>query len=168
MPLSGLIIWTLIGIAGVLLPARQTVWVLFIGTGLIVYLGMFLSRFTGENFLGRSKPKNPFDTLFFLTVGMSLLVFAIAIPFFMIEYSSLPLTVGILTGLMWMPLSWIIQHWIGIFHSISRTILVVGAWYVYPEKRFVVIPFIIVALYVFTIVILERRWKIIQSYQHAI
>ena len=28
---------------------------------------------------------------------------------------------------MWIPFSWIIQHWVGIFHSLTRTILVVAA-----------------------------------------
>ena len=75
---------------------------------------MLLSRFTGENFLDKSRPKNAFDSLFMLTVKMSLLVYAIAIPFFLRDYTSLPLSVGILTGLMWLPISWIIRHWIGI------------------------------------------------------
>lgn len=113
MPLAGLIAWTIIGIAGALLPPFPAVLVLFGGAGSIVYLGMFLSRFTGEHFLDRSKPKNSFDQLFFYTIAMSLLVFAIAIPFFQADYTSLPLSVGILTGLMWVPFSWIIEHWVG-------------------------------------------------------
>src|SRR5439155_14648397 len=64
-----------------------------------------LSRFTGENFLDKNKPKNVFDSLFFHCIAMALLVYAIAIPFFRVDYTSLPLTVGILAGLMWVPLS---------------------------------------------------------------
>ena len=99
-PLAGLIVWLIIGIAGLTLSTQATVWVLFIGTGSIVYLGLFISKFTGENFLEKNKPKNEFDNLFLFTVGQAVLVYAIAIPFFMIDYSSLPLSVGILTGLM--------------------------------------------------------------------
>ena len=87
-PLSGLIVWLLVGLAGLFLPARITVWVLFIGTGSIVYLALFLSKFTGENFLDKQKPKNEFDKLFFFTVGQAVLVYAIAIPFFLIDYTS--------------------------------------------------------------------------------
>jgi hypothetical protein len=132
--------------------------VLFIGTGSIVYLGIILSKFTGENFFDKSKPKNTFDRLFLMTVIMSALVYAIAIPFFIIDHTSLPLTVGILTGLMWLPFSWIIQHWIGMFHSITRILLIVAAWYLFPQHRFVIIPFIIVIIYVFTIIVLNKRW----------
>ncbi len=156
-PLAGIIIWLIVGIAGLTLPVKFTVWVLFIGTGSIVYLAMFISMFTGENFLDKTKPKNEFDNLFMFTVGQSVLVYSISIPFFIIDYSSLPMTVGILTGLMWLPFSWIIKHWVGIFHSIVRTVLVLLLWYLFPEHRFITIPFAIVLIYLVTIIILENR-----------
>jgi hypothetical protein len=159
MPLSGLIAWTIIGIAGALLPPFWAVLTLFFAAGSIVYLGMLISRFTGEHLLQRSRAGNAFDRLFFHTVAMALLVFAIAIPFFQADYTSLPLTVGILTGLMWVPFSWIVEHWIGIFHAVARTVLVTAAWYLFPDLRFVLIPAIIVAIYAVTIYVLERRWR---------
>jgi hypothetical protein len=159
MPLAGLIVWMLIGVAGAFLRPILAVWSLFIGAGFIAYLGMLLSRFTGENFLDKKKPKNAFDSLFFHCVAMALLVYAIAIPFFRVDYTSLPLTVGILAGLMWVPFSWIIQHWVGIFHTVARTVLVTAAWYLAPHRRFVIIPAVIVGVYAVTIIILEQRWR---------
>ena len=158
-PLSGLIVWLIIGIAGLTLPATANVWVLFIGTGSIVYLALFISKFTGENFLDKNKPKNEFDTLFMYTVGQAVVVYAIAIPFFLIDYSSLPMTIGILTGTMWIPFSWIIKHWVGLFHTISRTVLVLGLWYALPDHRFTAIPAAIVVIYLITILVLRSRVK---------
>jgi ethanolamine transporter EutH len=91
------------------------------------------------------------------TVVMAWLVFAIVIPFFRIEPTSLPLTVGILAGLMWLPFGWIINHWVGTFHAVTRTVLCLVAWYAFPDRRFVVIPAVIVATYLVTIVALVRR-----------
>jgi hypothetical protein len=159
MPLAGTIAWTAAGVAGAALPPVGASWALFIATGSTVYLGLFLSRFTGERFTDRNRPKNTFDTLFFTTVAMSLMVYAIAIPFFLHDYTSLPLTVGILAGLMWLPLSWILEHWVGIFHTVSRTLLVTAAWYLFPTHRFTVIPAVIVAIYAVTMLVLERRWR---------
>ena len=159
MPLAELVVWLVIGLAGLWLPAPVVVWVLFIGTGSIAYLGILFSKFTGEDFLDKTRPKNTFDHLFFLSMGMSLLVFAIALPFFRADYTSLPLSVGILAGLMWLPLSWILQHWVGIFHGVARTVLVLGAWVAFPGRRFVVVPLVIVGLYAVTIVVLEQRWR---------
>jgi len=158
-PLAGLIVWLIIGIAGLTLPVRTTIWVLFIGAGSIVYLGIFISKFTGEDFLDKSKPKNEFDNLFLITVAQAFLVYSIAIPFFLLEYSSLPMTVGILTGLMWLPFSWIIKHWVGMFHAILRTISVLILWYALPEHRFIAIPFAIVVIYIITLLILRNRKK---------
>jgi|SRR5690554_2980308 len=159
-PLAGLIIWTIIGFVGIFFSDFIAVWSIFIGTGSIAYLGMFISKFTGEDFLDKSKPKNEFDKLFLLTVGQALLAYAIAIPFFLVDYSSLPMTVGILTGLMWLPFSWIINHWIGIFHVTFRTTIVLALWYLLPEYRFVSIPFAIVLIYIITIVVLRNRRKL--------
>lgn len=163
MPLAGTIAWTIVGISSLFLSPSQLVWVVFIATGSIAYLGMFLSKFTGENFLEKSKPKNSFDSLFFHTVAMSLLVYLIAIPFLRADYTSLPLTVGILTGLMWVPLSWIIQHWIGIFHGVARTISLVILWYLFPNDRFLFLPMAIVAIYIFTVIVLELRYRALQA-----
>jgi len=156
-PLAGLIVWTIIGFVGIFFSDFVAVWSIFIGTGSIVYLALLLSKYTGENFLDKNKPKNEFDTLFLFTVGQAILVYSIAIPFFTVDYSSLPMTVGILTGLMWLPFSWIIKHWIGIFHTLMRTILVLTLWYLLPGYRFIAIPFGIVLVYVITIIIMCKR-----------
>ncbi|MBF39251.1 DUF7010 family protein [Idiomarina sp. UBA4520] len=158
-PLSGLIAWCIIAASSLFLEPFPLSLVTFIATGSIVYLALFLSKFTGENMLDKSKPKNTFDKLFMLTVLMSASVYSIAIPFFLEDYTSLPLAIGVLTGLMWIPISWIIQHWIGIAHGLARTILVVAAWYAFPEHRFLAVSLVIVALYVFAITVLEIRWR---------
>ena len=156
-PLAGMIVWFIIGTIGLFFSDFIAVWSIFIGTGIIVYLGLFLSKFTGENFLDKSRPKNEFDTLFLFTAGQAILVYSIAIPFFLLDYSSLPMSVGILTGLMWLPFSWIVKHWVGIFHALSRTILVLTLWYLLPDHRFIVIPFGIVLIYLITLMILRNR-----------
>lgn len=158
-PLSGLIAWGVIAICSLFLKPVPLSLVTFIATGSIVYLALFLSKFTGENMLDKSKPKNTFDRLFLLTVLMSVSVYAIAIPFFLEDYTSLPLTIGVLTGLMWIPMSWIIQHWIGVVHGVARTVLVVATWYAFPEHRFLAVSLVIVVLYVFAITVLEMRWR---------
>jgi len=159
MPLAGVVAWSIVGVAGVFLPPGPEVWVLFGATGSILFLGLLFSRFTGENFVDKQRPKNVFDGLFLRTVAMAVLVYAIAIPFFQADYTSLPLTVGILSGLMWLPFSWIIGHWVGTFHALARTGLVTAAWYLFPTLRFVVVPAVIVMTYVVTIVVLEARWR---------
>lgn len=159
MPLAGTIAWAVVAAGGLLLDTFGAAMALFVATGSIVYLGIGLSKLTGEDFLDKSRPKNAFDALFMHTVAMSLGVYAIAIPFFMLDASSLPLSVGILTGLMWLPLSWILRHPVGWWHAGLRTAGVLAAWLAFPEHRFVAVPLVIVAVYAGTIWVLERRWQ---------
>lgn len=157
MPIAGTIAWLVAGAAGMWLGTRGAAIVLFAATGSIFYLGLVVARFTGEDLLGRTRPGNFFDRLFLLTIAMACGVYAIAIPFFLVEPTSLPLTVGILTGLMWIPFSGLLGHWIGFFHAITRTVLIVVAWYLWPEHRFVSIPAVIIAVYLVTIRVLAAR-----------
>jgi hypothetical protein len=161
MPLSGTIAWAVVGIGSLYLNEFQSSWLLFIATGSIVYLAMGISRLTGENFFRGFG--NPFDRLFFVGLFMALLVYAIVIPFFMTDYRSITLGVGILTGLMWMTFSWIIQSWIGYAHVIVRTLLILVVWYLFPEHHFQTVPAVIVGVYLVTILNLEHRWKKLQA-----
>jgi len=107
MPVAGLLCWAIVGIGGYFLASSiAKSWLLFIATGSIVYVAMLVSKFTGETFF--RKEKNTFDRLFFQGLMMALMVYSISIPFFLQDYRSLPMSVGILTGLMWMPFSWIV------------------------------------------------------------
>jgi hypothetical protein len=166
-PIAGLIAWLIVGVSGLLLPDTTTVWVLFGATGCIVYLALFISKLTGENFLDKTKSKNEFDSLFLFTVMQAVLIYSIAIPFFMMDRTSLPLTVGILTGTMWMPFSWVIKHWIGVFHAIFRTVVILILWYAFPDDRFVLIPFAIVIVYIITMLVLKNR-KVVTTSQEAV
>lgn len=157
MPIAGTIAWSIIGVCGVFLPLSLAAWVLFIGTGSIFGMALLIARWLGEDLLGKTRPGNAFDALFLHTMVMSWLVFAIAIPFFEVKLTSLPLSVGILLGLMWVPFSWIIQHWVGLFHAFTRTALVLAAWYLFPGDRFVAVPAAIVVVYLATIFVLLRR-----------
>lgn len=164
MPLAGILVWSALILTGALLSPKAQVLAVFIGTGSIVYLAMFLAKLTGEQLKFKSnKKRNFFDTLFLSAVAMSFLCYALAIPFFLENYRSLPFAVAILTGLMWLPLSVLIQHWVGVFHAVVRTIFCTLAWIMYPEHSFVLQPLIVVAMYVVSIAALELRWKRMQS-----
>jgi hypothetical protein len=157
MPIAGAIAWSAAGILGAILPdADSASMALFLCMPAVFPLAIVIGRFTGDDLFGTAS-RNDLDTLFGHGVLMSILVWAIAIPFWMIEPSSLPLGAGILAGLMWVPLSWILQHWVGLFHAIARTVLVLAAWFLFPDHRFVAVPVVIVAVYLVSIVALAKR-----------
>ena len=104
MPLAGCLIWLGLIFTGLFASPRTQVLAVFVGTGSIVYLAMLLAKLTGERLKFQSgQHRNFFDTLFLSAVGMSFLVYAIALPFFIQNYRALPFAVAVLTGLMWLP-----------------------------------------------------------------
>ncbi|WP_394345727.1 hypothetical protein [Gelidibacter gilvus] len=62
-----------------------------------------------------------------------------------------------------MPFSWIIKHWVGIFHTLTRTTTILTHWYLLPEYRFTVIPFAIVLIYILTLIILKNRRRTVKK-----
>ncbi|WP_394201963.1 DUF7010 family protein [Shewanella waksmanii] len=159
MPIAGAIVWLLLGITALVVPAKNMVLPVYIGTGCIFYLALFISRFTGEKLLVKKAQRNPFDTLFLYTLGMSWCAFAVAIPFGLENYTAVPMAIGIVSGLMWLPISWSLEHNVGIIHTVLRTVLIVIAWYVFPEQRFIVIPFVIVFVYAISLYQLLSRYQ---------
>ena len=156
MPIAGAVAWSAAGVFGAFLPEGPASIALFVCMPMVFPLGIFFARFTGEDLFG-TKSQNELDGLFMLSLLMSSLVWGIAIPFWMIEPSSLPLSAGILAGLMWVPFSWILKHWVGLFHGITRTVMVVMAWFFFPDHRFVAIPAVIVIVYLISIAVLATR-----------
>ena len=156
MPIAGTVAWTIAGVLGAILPEDDASIALFVCMGSIFPLGILIARFTGEDLLG-TKSQNELDRLFGLNILMANLVWGIALPFWLTEPSSLPLGAGILAGLMWVPFSWMLRHWIGLFHAITRTVLVVLAWFLFPNDRFVAVPAVIVLVYLVSIRVLATR-----------
>ena len=159
-PLAGTIVWSLLILTGALLPPTLAVWAVFIGTGSIIYLALGLAKLTGESMkFQKGSERNFFDTLFLSAFGMCFLVYALVIPFFLQDYRSLPFAVAVLAGLMWLPVSVLLQHWVGVFHAVTRTALCTAAWFIAPEHSFVLQPVIVVAVYLVSIFALEQRWR---------
>ncbi len=162
MPLAGTLVWLGVLAAGQLLDPRWHLITLFVLTGCTAYLGMGLSKLTGEDFLAKTN-KNRFNALFMLCVGQALLAYAIAIPVAIKDPSSAVFTVGMLTGFMWLPCTWMMGHWIGAFHAVARTLLILAAWLVAPTQGMLWVPLIVLATYAVTIAVLEARWKGLQA-----
>lgn len=157
MPIAGAVMWLASGVCGLILPAlpdgRPDI-ALAICCALITPLAFLFARFLDENLVGVG---NDLGRLMGRSMLLTNLFWAVAVPFWWIEPSSLPLTAGIILGLQWIVLGWIIQHWIGLVHAVLRTLLVVTVWCLLPEHRFVAVPAVIVGLYAFAIVVLANR-----------
>jgi hypothetical protein len=153
-PIAGAIAWTATGVFGAFVGVDNASIALFICVGMIVPLSFAIARILREDV---HSTKNELDVLFLRSLIMVNLVWGIAIPFWFVEASSLPLSVGVLAGLHWTVFGWIVGHWVGMFHAVARTFLVVACWFVFPGYRFVAIPAVIATVYLITIWVLATR-----------
>lgn len=149
--LSGGLMWSVVAWLGWAFPAESIPWSYF-GTALVfLFNGLLLMR-AGKNISpGHKEIKQDLPVkLHFYLLAQVILTFAIAIPFFLEEPTSLPLTMGILTGTIWFPYSWIFNHWMGYLHVILRTVSISVLWQLYPAQGYILIPVAIALIYFLT------------------
>ena len=159
MPIAGCFTWAVLGILGTFIDSQYMGLITFTGTGMIFYIALGVAKLTNEALFVKKSERNPFDNLFLSTVLMSLMGYGLVLPMTQLDHTTVPLSVGIISGLMWLPLSWTLQHPLGVIHTITRTVSLVILWYLFPEDRFVVLPFAIVLIYLFSIYQLYSRWQ---------
>jgi hypothetical protein len=148
MPIAGAIYWLVVAMVSTQVSERTGLLVLLFGSGTIFPLALLVSRFTKEEVFSS---KNPLAKLMGISVLMVNLLWAVHIPLFIYAPQFLVLSVGIGLGLHWVVYSWIIQHPLGLIHAVSRTGLVVGAWFLFPESRILAVGLVIVFVYSFSI-----------------
>lgn len=148
MPISGAIVWALIAFLTNVVDQRYSIIIMFCCTGLIFPIALGISKIRKEKLLSS---QNPFSKLMGQSIIMVNLLWAIHIPLFIYSPDFVPLSLGIALGLHWVIYSWIIQHPLGIIHSILRTFLILSMWLIFRENSLVYICFAIIVTYLFSL-----------------
>ena len=99
MPIAGCAMWFTLGILGLFIETQYLGLITFIGTGMIFYIGVGVSKITNEKLLVKKSERNPFDNLFLSTVIMALMGYALVIPMAQLDHTTIPLSVGVISTL---------------------------------------------------------------------
>jgi len=148
MPIAGTIVWAAMAVIALFIEQKVSVYILLFATGAIFPLALLIAKVRNENLVSS---KNPLAKLMGLCVLMVNLLWAVHIPLLLNAPEFVPMTLGIGLGLHWIVYSWIVNHPVGIFHAISRTLLVVAAWYLFPNNSLFSISCVIVLVYFISI-----------------
>lgn len=154
LPIAGAIIWTIAGIAALVLPVRAAALVLLFGSGAMFPLGLLLARLLGEKLLDNT---NPLAKLMGLAVLMVNLLWALHVILPTRDIALFPLSLGIGLGLHWVVFSWIIAHPLGTIHALMRTGLATALWWLFPEQPQAAVAAGVVVAYLYSIVALANR-----------
>lgn len=148
MPLAGTIVWLIVGLLSTQISENISIYVLLFATGAIFPIALLIAKFRNENLVSSS---NPFSKLMGLCVLMVNLLWAVHIPLLFKAPELVPLTLGIGLGLHWIVYSWIVSHPVGIVHAVLRTLLILLAWYLFPEQGIAAISAAVVLVYIISI-----------------
>lgn len=157
MPIAGALVWTFVGVVSTQLNFSTAIYIMLFATGAIFPLALLIANFRKEALV---TSQNPLARLMGMCVIMVNLLWGVHIPLLLLAPQFVPLSLGIGLGLHWIVYSWIIKHPLGLIHSILRTLLVVAAWYLFPESRIFAVSMAIVLVYCISISqMLGRRFE---------
>ena len=148
MPIAGTIVWGLIALLSTQFDETIALYFLLFATGGIFPLALVIAKIRTENLVSSS---NPLAKLMGLCILMVNLLWAVHIPLLLNAPEFVPLSLGVGLGLHWVVYSWIVKHPLGLIHAILRSLLIVLAWYLFPNDRLLAISSVIVLAYLATI-----------------
>lgn len=154
MPIAGTIVWSVVAVAGWLLPLKTAAAVLIIAVSLIFPLALPIAAVRKEQLTSR---ENPLAKLMGACVLMVNLLWALHIPLYLKAPQFVPLSVGIGLGLHWVVYSWIVAHPLGLRHAIVRTLALMTAWFAFPDHVVTACAVAVVLAYAMTLVEMARR-----------
>jgi len=160
MPLAGLIIWATLAVLSFYLTSEAAVYVLLFATGAIFPIALIIAKIRRENLVSS---KNPLAKLMGFGVLMVNLLWALHIPLLLHVPEYVILSLGIGLGLHWILYSWIVGHWLGVFHAVFRSLGIVFVWFVFPESRLLAVATVIVFTYIVSIYQMLSRTIIIEQ-----
>ena len=148
MPIAGTIIWGLVGFLSTQFNENISIYILLFATGGIFPIALMIAKFRKENLVSSS---NPLAKLMGLCILMVNLLWVVHIPLLLNAPEFVPLSLGVGLGLHWIVYSWIVNHPVGLIHAILRSILIVAAWYLFPDNSILAISCVIVLTYLISI-----------------
>ncbi len=154
-PIAGTIVWCVIGVASVFLSSYTALLFMLFASGAIFPIALLVAKLRKEDVMSSV---NPLSKLLAFGVLMVNLLWAVHVPLMMKAPQFVPLSVGIGLGLHWVIYSWIIQHPVGLVHTISRTVGCVLIWLILPYEQLLTgIASVIVICYAVSIFVMLTR-----------
>jgi hypothetical protein len=153
LPAAGALYWLALGLAGFYVDQSHWTYAALFGSGLIFPLGLLLSKPLKANLMVPS----PLGSLFFPAFMSMFLSYPVSMTAAYYNVSIAPLAFSIGMSLHWPVIGWMYGSRICYVHALARVILVTACWFVFPDHRFTLIPFVVAVIYLITVVGLSNE-----------
>lgn len=157
MPLAGLIVWSVLGVAALFVPKALVGWMAVYVMAAILPLAFAIEKLRGRNpFV---KDDNPISKLFFQSIIGIGLMFPLVIgaadaagdPNIMV------LGVAILAGIVWIPYAWGANDPVGLRHAIARAVgCYLAFWFSPDDLRPTFICAVVALSYIYSLAAMRK------------
>jgi hypothetical protein len=158
MPLAGIVFWTVVAIAGRVLPSAQVAYVVGFGSGAIFPLALLIDKVSGRQTV-QAGNDNPLLGMFLQNLGLVVLLWPFVIIAAVVAGNPLLVVLGgaILMGIIWIPYGWAADDPVGLQHAIARCVLSYAAFvFAPPAYRATAIAIAVLLCYGYSLVRMRR------------
>jgi hypothetical protein len=160
MFIAGVIFWLMMGVGGLFVPQPIMVWVYLFSIGLVLPLGILVSKVIHVNFLATH---NPLSTIGGLVGGIQIFFAPIIILVAYQQPDWVPFIVGVLTGAHFLPYVAIYQSKAYLFQTVATVLTVSLIGFGWMGQAFLLIPFSLVIVYSITLFWLVKEAKAVKE-----
>lgn len=155
-PIAGALVWLVVGLASLVVPASIALYILLFATGAIFPLALLVAKITKQQVFPR---RNPFGSLMGMAVLMVNLLWALHVILVLRAPALAPLAIALALGIHWIVFGWIIQSAIGLVHAVARCILCTASFLLFPQHSVCAVALPVVLCYAFTIFQLSTHFS---------
>lgn len=160
MFIAGVIFWLVMGVGGLFVPQQIMVWVYLFGIGLVLPLGILVSKVIHVNFLATH---NPLSTIGGLVGGIQIFFAPIIILVAYQQPDWIPFIVGVLTGAHFLPYVAIYQSKAYLFQTVATVLTVSLIGFGWMDQAYLLIPFSLIIVYSVTLFWLMKETKAVKE-----
>lgn len=152
---AGALYWFVMGILGLFIEGKTLALCYLLGSGSICPLGIWISRLLKVNFLS----KNPLGTLGGIIGGIQAFYLPLWIVIYIEHYELIPMAIGLLGASHFLPYMWIYKSKTYFLLTVAMAFISFFFGYVFIGMAFSILPFLLVVIYLVTIIglIIETR-----------
>ncbi|MEO1135243.1 MAG: hypothetical protein AAFW68_01370 [Pseudomonadota bacterium] len=152
IPIAGAIYWLVLGLLGYRLELSDWAIVAFFGSGAIFPLALLLSKLLNNPFM---KDTSPVDGVILPAFISMLLFWSFIVAAAQTAPSLIPLILAIGMSLHWPVIGWSYGRiFIYSAHAVTRAVISVLIWFVFPDERLTWLPMSVAAIYAITVVVI--------------
>jgi hypothetical protein len=160
MFIAGVIFWLMMGVGGLFVPQPIMVWVYLFGIGLVLPLGILVSKVIHVNFLATH---NPLSTIGGLVGGIQIFFAPIIILVAYQQPNWIPFIVGVLTGAHFLPYVAIYQSKAYLFQTVATVLTVSLIGFGWMDHAYLLIPISLIIVYSITLFWLIKEAKAVKG-----